>query len=319
MPSPFFLRIVHRVLVHGLLLLLATQAHAVPKVVVSMLPVHSLVSAVMGDIGEAQLLMAGGQSPHASQLKPSQVNALLSADLIVWVGALLEPNIGKIIAQRRDSTRVITLLENDAITKLPTRRRDNYPDPDQDHDDDDDDDPDPDTHAHHNIDPHVWLSFDNAHAIVGIVADQLARLDSANRDGYQSNAENLLSRLQQLRQSMQTDLRAVNDFPYVVFHDAYQYFENEFDLHPLASLTVSAQRPTGARRIRQIKQLIQSQKVRCVFSEPQFQPGLMATLVADTDAKAGILDPLGADIVAGPDAWFELMRKLADGLTTCLR
>ena len=315
MPSPFFLRIVHRVLVHGLLLLLATQAHAVPKVVVSMLPVHSLVSAVMGDIGEAQLLMAGGQSPHASQLKPSQVNALLSADLIVWVGALLEPNIGKIIAQRRDSTRVITLLENDAITKLPTRRRDNYHDPDP----DDDDDPDHDTHAHHNIDPHVWLSFDNARAMVGIVANELARLDSANRDGYQSNAEELLSRLQQLRQSLHTDLRTVNDFPYVVFHDAYQYFENEFDLHPLASLTVSAQRPTGARRIRQIKQLIQSQKVRCVFSEPQFQPGLMATLVADTDAKAGVLDPLGADIVAGPDAWFELMRKLADGLTTCLR
>ena len=304
MPSPFFLRIVCRVLLLGWLLLVATQVHAAPKVVVSVLPVHSLVSAVMGDVGEAQLLIPGGQSPHASQLKPSQVNALLSADLIVWVGALLESNIGKIIAQRRDETHVITLLENDAINKLPTRS----PDDGHDHD----------THAHHNIDPHVWLSFDNARAIARIVADELASLDSANRDRYQSNAEELLSRLQQLRKSMHTDLYAVNDLLYVVFHDAYQYFENEFDLHPLAPLTVSAERPTGARRIRQIKQLIQSQKVRCVFSEPQFQPGLMAMLVADTDAKAGVLDPLGAGLEPGPDAWFELMRKLADALTTCL-
>ncbi len=298
MPSPFLLRIVRRVLLHGWLLLVATQAHAAPKVVVSVLPVHSLVSAVMGDIGEAQLLIPGGQSPHASQLKPSQVNALLSADLIVWVGALLESNIGKIIAQRRDETRVITLLENDAINKLPMRS----PDDGHDHD----------THAHHNIDPHVWLSFDNARAIVRIVADELASLDSVNRDRYQSNAEELLSRLQQLRQSLHTDLNAAGDLLYVVFHDAYQYFENEFDLHPLASLTLSAERQTGARRIRQIKQLIQSQKVRCVFSEPQFQPGLMAMLVADTDAKAGVLDPLGAGLEPGPDAWFQLMRKLAD-------
>ena len=299
-------------LLGGLLLLLVAQAHAAPKVVVSVLPIHSLVSALMRDVGDPQLLLPAGQSPHASQLKPSQVGALEAADLIVWVGPLLERPVEKIIAQRRGAARIVTLLESEEITLLPGRRHgeeaQTQTQTDHDHD----------AHDHSRADPHLWLSFDNARAIVEIVARELVHLDPPNRARYESNARDLFARLAQLRQSLHRDLRPVVDAAYVVFHNAYGYFEHEFDLHPVGYLTISSERPPGAKRIRQLKQIIKARKVRCVFSEPQFQPGLVETLVADSGAAAGVLDPLGAGLQAGPDAWFELMRGLGDSLTACL-
>ena len=310
-PSPCIVNAFDRIrgfsksLLGGLLLLLVAQAHAAPKVVVSVLPIHSLVSALMRDVGDAQLLIPGGQSPHTSQLKPSQVGALEAADLIVWVGPLLERPVEKIIAQRRGAARIVTLLENEEITLLPGQQHEHGDETQTDHD-------------HWRADPHLWLSFDNARAIVKIVARELVRLDSPNRARYESNARNLLARLAQLRQSLHRDLRPVADAAYVVFHNAYGYFEHEFDLHPVGYLTISTERPPGAKRIRRLKQIIKARKVRCVFSEPQFQPGLVETLVADSGAAAGVLDPLGAGLQAGPDAWFELMRGLGDSLTACL-
>ena len=225
-------------LVGGLLLVLIAQAHAAPKVVVSVLPIHSLVSALMRDVGDTQLLIPGGQSPHASQLKPSQVGALEAADLIVWVGPLLERPVEKIIAQRRGAVRIVTLLESEEITLLPGRRYAKQAQTQTDHDHE--------AHDHWQADPHLWLSFDNARAIAEIVARELVRLDPPHRARYESNARDLLARLAQLRQSLHRDLRPVAGAEYVVFHDAYGYFEHEFDLHPVGYLTISSERPPGA-------------------------------------------------------------------------
>ena len=309
------------------LLLVSAQTHAaVPNVVVSVLPVHSLVSALMRGVGDARLLVRAGQSPHGNQLKPSQIRSLDAADLIVWVGPLLERPLEKAIAARRQSGRVVTLLENDQITLLPGRRGGVWAQHEHEHEHehaaghfdglqpDRQHDEQPDWQA----DPHLWLSVANAQAIVRIVARELASLDPANRARYQANARDLSSRLEQLRHSLHERLRAVADSRYVVFHDAYQYFEQEFGLHPVGSLTVSPDRPPGARRIREIRQTIRSRNVRCVFSEPQFAPALIDTIVADTAAATGVLDPLGAALEAGADVWFDLMRGLADSLVDCL-
>ena len=164
----------------------------------------------------------------------------------------------------------------------------------------------------------MWLSFDNARAIVDIVARELADLDPSNGARYGANARELSAKLAQLRQSLHADLRGVADAPYMVFHDAYGYFEREFGLQSVAALTISVERPPGAKRIRQIREFIHARKVRCIFSEPQFQPDLVDTLAADTNIGTGVLDPLGAELAAGPEAWFELMRGLADALVACL-
>ncbi len=311
-PRPGFIR-----LLLGWALLLATAQAAAdpPKVVVSVLPVHGLVAALMDGVGDPQLLLRAGQSPHGASLKPSQVRLLEAADLIIWIGPALERPLAKPIAGQRGrgAARIVTLMESDEITSLPGRHEHEHeheteaPSP-QPHD----------LHGQRSADPHLWLSVDNARGIVRVVARELARLDEANRARYAANARDLLARMERLRRSLRARLHGVADAPYVVFHDAYRYFEQAFGLRPAAALTVSPQRPPGARRVREIRRLIRARNIRCVFSEPQFPPGLVQTLVADTNATPGVLDPLGAALQPGPDAWFALMRGIADGLVDCL-
>lgn len=288
---------------------------ATPQVLVSVLPVHALVAALMRDIGEPQLLAAAGQSPHIHSLKPSQVQRLQSADLIVWVGPQLEPSLGKIIRQRRTAPRLLTLMEHPEIARLPIRGNRVSR---QAHATKHEIEAAPETVQEAGYDPHLWLSFANAKAIVRIVARELAHLDAANRDRYATNAEHLVARLEQFQQSLRARLRAVTDSPYVVFHDAYRYFEEEFGLRALAAVTTHPDRPPGAKRIRRIKHLIQTQNVRCVFSEPQFMPKLVDALVADSRAQTATLDPLGVALQPGPEAWFQLLQDLADSFVNCL-
>ena len=310
------------------LLLSAIPTHAAPNVAVSVLPVHSLVATLMRGVGDVELVLQGGQSPHGAQLKPSQVRLLGEADLIVWVGPGFERALEKTIAGRSGEARVVTLMLSDEIHLLRGHHADH--DEHAEHDDHDEhaEHDERDEHIEHTdhtnhdtwtTDPHIWLSVANAQAIARIVARELIVLDAANRAHYESNLHDLLSRLQQLRQTLHARLHEIADARYVVFHDAYRYFETEFNLRLAASVTLSPERPPGAKRIRAIKRLITEHDVRCVFSEPQFQPGLVHTLVADTGAEAGTLDPLGADLQAGPDAWFQLLTGIADSLTGCLK
>ncbi|MDD9883555.1 MAG: zinc ABC transporter substrate-binding protein [Gammaproteobacteria bacterium] len=179
-----------------------------------------------------------------------------------------------------------------------------------------------DHHANWRIDPHIWLSVANARAIVDILARELTAVDPANAAQYDANRRDALAQLAALRREVAGRLGAVRGrrgARYVVFHDAYHYFEHEFNLQPLGALTVSPERPPGARRIRDIKQAIRARGARCVFSEPQFQPDLARTLAADTGAKTAVLDPLGAALTPGPQAWFDLMRALTAALTDCLK
>ena len=307
-----------------------TQIQPPPKVVVSVLPVHSLVAALMHGVGDPRLLMPAGQSPHTSALKPSQAAALERADLIVWIGPRFEPSVGKLIAQRpaTGSARVLTLLAHHDITLLGGNRDAesgaHYGHSHGEHDPGGVDLSPPratplaSAHDPWGVDPHIWLSFANARAIARIVSGELARLDPANRARYAANARGLLARLAALQQSLGETLGAVAEAPYIVFHDAYRYFEGEFGLRPVASLTISAERPPGAARIRALRKIIHDRKVRCVFREPQFRADLVDTLIAGTDATTGVLDPLGVGLEAGPTAWFELMQGLGDALTTCL-
>lgn len=335
---------------------------APPEVVVSILPVHSLVAQLMRGVGAPTLLMPAGQSPHGGQLKPSQVRQLGDADLIVWVGPRFEQSLAKLIAGPRDGgARVVTLMENDSLLRLPVRRGGLWAAHEHEHDDAHDesserheqehhahghggehdehgmrhkdehhahddahaDEHDDEHHAHDQhddwrIDPHIWLSVANARAIARIVARELAAIDPANGARYEANLREALSELARFRQSLGERISAVQAAQYVVFHDAYHYFEHEFGLQPLGSLTLSPEQSPGARRILEIKQAIRARGARCVFSEPQFLPGLVHTLAADTGAAVGVLDPLGAALAPGPQAWFDLMGGLAEALADCL-
>ena len=287
-----------------------------PNVVASIKPVHALVAGVMQGIGEPTLLLKGGASPHDYSLRPSEAQSLNQGQVVFWIGRELETFLIKPLSNAT-GVRSVELLRAPGVETLPLRQGGNW-EPHGHHDDEHDH---PQTEVGQrpgDVDAHIWLDPRNAMAMVRQIGAVLSELDPARRAVYQSNAATLLKRLQQLEQNLQQQLESVRGRPYIVFHDAYQYFERRFALAAVGSITLNPERPVGARRIQDIRERIENNQVICVFSEPQFKPSLVETLIKDSSARSGVLDPLGADLPEGPEAYFQLLHNLAVGLRTCL-
>ncbi len=308
----------------GLLLPADVRAEA-PDVVASIKPVHSLVAGVMAGVGAPTLLVEGAASSHTYALKPSDAAALEDADLIFWVGEGFELFLAKPLHSLADESRVIELADTDGLMLLAPREGGLWEPHLDAHEDDEDHDHDeeahgdaPEHHAHDAFDGHLWLDPHNAKLMAGKIAAVLADRDPAHADLYKANGEALQAKLDALDAELTSRLAPVKRLPFIVFHDAYQYFEERYGLAGVGSITVSPEQPPSARRLQEIRDKIAAHGARCVFREPNFEPALVDTVIAGTSARSGVLDPEGASLTEGPELYFDLMRALANSLGTCL-
>jgi zinc transport system substrate-binding protein len=297
-----------------------TLAYADVKVVASIKPVHSLVSAVMEGVAKPNLLVEGAASPHTYSLKPSQAKQLQDADIVFWMSHDLEAFLENSIENIAQKAVSVPLIESHNLTKLNFREggafaAHGHDDHDDKHDDDHDDKHDDD---HGEMDPHVWLDPQNAKALVHEIEEQLAKIDPKNAEIYEANASIIMKKLDNLTNEIDVDLSPVRGRGYVVFHDAYQYFEKRFGVSAIGSITVSPEVMPGAERVRELQEKVRELDATCVFSEPQFQPKLVATVTENTNAGTGVLDPLGASLEDGPELYFKLIRNMANSLKGCL-
>ena len=290
-------------------------AASAPSVVVSIKPLHSLVAGVMQGVAEPALLIPGSQSPHTFSLSPSDIRLINRADLIVWVGEILEAPLAKGIDANSTKARVIGYIDLESIERAGMRKGGAW-EAHEHHHETHDQQTEHERHARE--DAHLWLSPRNAALLVDVVAKALADIDPENAGIYQRNATLMQERIRRLDAELSAQLAPVKHQPYIVFHDAYQLFERHYGLNAVGSVVISPERIPGARRIHELRERLQESGARCVFSEPQFEPGLVATIIEGTDARSGVLDPVGVDLSPGPDAWFRLMQNLADALVECL-
>ena len=319
----------------------ASAANADVSVVTSIKPVHSLVSGVMQGVGSPTVIIEGAGSPHTYSLKPSQATQLQDADLVFWMGDELEPFLVDAAQNIARNAELVNLFDSHGLKKIRFREGgmfDEHDDHDDhakdDHDDhghdkhakDDHDDhghdkhakDDHDDHGHGEFDPHVWLDPINAKAIVHEIEKALVKADPKNAKKYEANAVRMAGKLDQLVTELRAQLQPVQGKGFIVFHDAYQYFEQRFGVAAIGSITVSPEVMPGAERVRDLREKIKDLGATCVFSEPQFEPKLVRTLVDGTGARTGVLDPLGSSLTKGPDLYFELVREMARSLKECL-
>ena len=296
--------------------LLPLPAAAAPRVVVTVKPLHALVAGVMAGIGEPELIIRGAGSPHSYTLKPSDARLLEGAQVVFRVGEPLDAFLTKPLAALGERARVVEAMRAPGVALLPGRAGGAW-EPHEGHAG-----AAADGHGHGHaeaaLDGHLWLDPANARAIVLMAADVLGQEDPGNQARYAGNAGRLVARIDALDAELRETLAPVRGVPYVVFHDAYQYFESRYGLRAVGSVAVSPERTAGARRVREIRERIRRLEARCVFSEPQFPSALLGALVEGTGARVGTLDPLGAALPAGPEAWFTLMRSLGASLAACL-
>lgn len=299
-------------------MLLAGTAMAAPAVVASTKPLHALVSAVMGEAGQPSLIVKGAASPHTYSLRPSDAAALESADIVFWTGHGMELFLGDALDSLVTDAVVVELAETPGLTLLPLREGGAFEAHSHGEEDDGHDHDHGHDHAHGDGDMHFWLDPENARLMVTQIAATLVEADPDNSVTYLANAEAERLRLDALTLELTETLAPVTGKPFIVFHDAYQYFETRFGLTVAGTVTVSPEVMPGAARIDELRAKVSELGATCVFAEPNFEPAIVRTIVEGTDAKAGTLDPEGASLTEGPDLYPELLRGLATSLLDCL-
>lgn len=296
-----------------------------PRVVVSIAPLHSLVTAVAGDRTEPHLIVPAGQSPHTFSLAPSDARALARADIVFSAGGATDRFLERSLDSLAGDAVKVRLLDMEGVRTLEARsggvwRHRHTGDQDGGHQDGHGDG-DGTTHgesADASIDPHAWLDPRNAVAFVRATAQRLGQIDPGYADVYQANADATTERINAIDTALTEQLEPVAERPYLVFHDAYQYFEWRYGLTPAGSIVVDPGRPPGARRLLELRDRISTIGAVCLFVEPQFEPQIARTIAEGTGVRIAELDPLGAGLNPGPDLYPDLLRKLGASLRDCL-
>ena len=325
------------------LLLPAVAAAEVPSVAVDIPPVHSLVERVMGDLGTPQLVIQPGASPHGYAMRPSEAEALAQADVVFWVSDGLTPWLAKARQSLAADAQEVELMESAGTQRLTYRQGATFEAHDHDehheheeheghghhegHDGHEHDAHDGheheqhaghDHHDHSGWDPHGWLDPVNAQAWLDAIATSLAELDPDNADIYRHNAEEARSKLDDLIDELETRLQQAQGTRFIVFHDAYQYFERRFDVPAAGAIALGDASDPSPARIREIQQRVADLGVQCVFREPQFNPALVDSVFAGTGVETSlVIDPLGVDLPLGTELYPALLRQLADGVARC--
>jgi zinc transport system substrate-binding protein len=292
-------------------LVAAATAHAEPKVVASILPVHSLVAGVMQGVAMPALLVPVGQSPHTYALKPSDAHALQGAEVVFWIGESLENFLEAPLEALAGKADVVELNKAPGLIHLSTRKGGVFEDEPEEFQGG--------AHDHGAADPHIWLDPENARRMVSAIVAALSVKDPTNAARYNANGQQLDMRLEALETDIGRRIAPVQERAYIVFHDAYQYFEHRYGMRIVGSITVTPDQAPGARRLSELRQKIASAEAACVFREPQFPAPVVDTVVAGTHARPGVLDPEGADMAPGPEAYFLLMNRITDSLVDCLK
>ncbi|MRH78437.1 zinc transporter [Spiribacter sp. C176] len=308
-------------------LLAPITGKAAPNVVTDIPPVHALVAEVMQGVAEPSNVIRPGASPHGYSLRPSEAAALEQADIVFWVGSELTPWLDRALANLSSEAQVVSLLRADGLTLHNFRDdgddhdiQDTHSDHGHEHDDNQDTHSEHghDEHAHDGLDPHAWLDPVNAQVWLGLIAEILAAADPANAAVYRENAKQGQARLDTLITDIHASLAPVADRPFIVFHDAYQYFEYRFGLNMAGSIALSDAREPGAARIAEIRQTVAERGAVCVFAEPQFNQSMVETVLDGTAASMGVIDPLGSAIPLGPDFYPTLIEEMGTSLADCL-
>ena len=291
----------------------------VPQVTTDIPATHSLVTRVMAGIGMPDLIVNRGASPHAYSLRPSNAASLEAADLVFWMNSRLTPWLEGALKTLSADAKVIELMDTKGSTVRPYREGTTF----EAHNHEPKRDEEGHTTAQNsdttaNVDPHGWLDPDNGKTWLDVIATELSKIDPQNSEIYFDNVTQGKTDIDAVISEIEATLAAFRGTDFIVYHDAYQYFEKRFDVLAAGSISMGDVSDPSPARIAEIHQTVEELDITCVFSEHQFNPELVATVVDGTKARTRVIDPLGARLTLGADFYLNLLRDIAQTMTSCL-
>ncbi|UTM56388.1 zinc ABC transporter substrate-binding protein ZnuA [Photobacterium sp. CCB-ST2H9] len=273
------------------------------QVVTTVHPMNLIVQELVEGVGSSETLLPAGSSPHDYALRPSDVEKLKTADLVVWVGPELESFLTKILSHQTN-TLALTAQSGMALREYGSEHETHH---------------DEHGHDHHGVDPHLWLGPDQAIEAAKVISTALIERDPLNRTRYEANLSRFTASVTETVQNLKKQLQPVQNEGYYVFHDAYGYFEDTFGLNNLGHFTVSPDRRPGAKTLITIRNTLKKSQVKCIFREPQFSPAVIQSVVNGSDIKIGTLDPMATDIAAEQGGYVRFLQELGYSFTECLK
>ena len=331
----------------GTALFLGLQASAslaeTPRVVADIAPVQALVARVMQGVGTAELIIPADASPHGYAMRPSEARALIGAALIVTVGPALTPWLEEPIQALAPDARRLVLMEAEGMRVMPFREgasfahdhgheedahgQEDHAEREEDHDHDHahdahedhaEEEHAEDAHDHGAEDPHIWLDPVNGAAALAAIAAALAEIDPANAESYRQNAAAGQAELTALVADLSARLEAARGKPFIVFHDAFHYFEARFGVEASAAVSAGDAASPGAARIAELREHVAEATPVCAFAEPQMNTAVLQTVIEGQGARLAVLDPLGSTLEQGPALYPQLLEKMAQTIADCL-
>lgn len=272
------------------------------QLVTTIKPLQLISQAIAGDKANISVLLPATQSPHHYSMSPSDRFSLNKADLFIWVGPPLEVFFIDTVAQLSQSVPVITAIELESLNTLPLI----------------------DSHVHENhaaaaIDPHIWLDPDNAVVIAQSIVTHLVTIDAKNADYYRLNFTRFEHSLQALKSEIQSQLEAIRDRPYIVYHNAYQYFERQFALQHSLALVTNPESQPSIRQILQTREQLKNIEPVCLLLEQDSPSATIKTFLGNAQLRQSTLDLLGGSIAVDEHAYENLLRKLSSQISNCLQ
>ena len=308
-----------RTLLASALMMAGPLNSAYAAVVTSIRPLGFIASAIADGVTSTEVLLPDGASPHDFALRPSDIQRLRAADLVVWVGPDMEAFLTKSLTPV-SANRQLAISELSGVKPLLMKgddddHGDEHAGDAHNHADHGEDD----GHHHGEYNMHVWLSPEVAKVTAIAIHDRLLELMPQNKDKLDANLRQFENLLTQTDKNVGNMLRPVQGKGYFVFHDAYGYFEKHFGLSPMGHFTVNPEIQPGAQRLHQIRTQLVEQKAVCVFAEPQFRPAVINAVAKGTKVRSGTLDPLGIGIALGKDSYGKFLTALSNQYVSCLK
>lgn len=270
-------------------------ASDVPKVVVSIKPIHSLMAGLMQGFGEPVLIVDGESTPYDEQMTSAEQRALEQADLVVWIGPELEGFLVDHVSKLSSDTRVVALLDSGELKVLPSRQ------------------------AEDRRDPFLWLDSRNALILIDELAAILTEVDPDRAAQYEENRVKILREVAGIDRQLEYQYRDVSAVPVGLYHDTQQYFEQAYATSVVARVTARPDEEVSTADLLEARTRLAQMNVHCFFTEAGLPSPNLGILTGGLDMRVAELDSLGTGLAAGPGLYVELMRRNFNTIRECVK
>ncbi len=263
-------------------------------VVVSIKPVHALMTGLMKGVATPELLIDGSQTPYDFTLNQAQRDRLTASNLFIWVGKELEQSLQQTVSELPDSVEIIELLAIEDMKILPSRQN-----PDE-------------------RDPFFWMDDRNMIILLEYLTRKLVQKDPARSHIYSRNRREMLKPLTRIDREYEYGYRGLKAGLAVMYFDTLRYFEQAYALKTLGQVTGTPHDIEQAINLFNVRNRITNREAICLLIDKSMPPRNLELLTKGQTINIGELDVMGLQFDAGSDLYIKLMEYNTDIIKQCL-